>query len=76
MPVGNLASAMDMAKRSFTASPFETTIERYREVRQLAQQLDRWDGVRSELLAYVKQSHKTDIEIEIALDEGHSMANA
>jgi hypothetical protein len=76
MPVGNLASAMDMAKRSFTASLFETTIERYREVRQLAQQLDRWDGVRSELLAYVKQSHKTDIEIEIALDEDHSMANA
>ena len=24
-----------------------------------------------ELLAYVKQSHKADVEIEIALDEGH-----
>jgi uncharacterized Zn finger protein len=68
---GNLAGAIDMAKRTFTTSPFGATIERYREVRQLAQQLDRWDGVRSELLAYVKQSHKTDVEIEIALDEGH-----
>jgi tetratricopeptide (TPR) repeat protein len=68
---GNLEGAMDMAKRTFTTSPFGATIERYREVRQLAQQLDRWDEVRSELLAYVKQSHKTDVEIEIALDEGH-----
>jgi tetratricopeptide (TPR) repeat protein len=68
---GNLAGAMDMAKRTFTTSPFGATIERYREVRQLAQQLDRWDGVRSELLACVKQLHKTDVEIEIALDEGH-----
>ena len=69
--MGNLAGAMDMAKRTFTTHPFGATIERYREIRQLAQQLDRWDEVRSELLTYVKQSRKTDVEIEIALDEGH-----
>jgi tetratricopeptide (TPR) repeat protein len=68
---GNLAGAMEMAKRTFTTPLFGATIERYREIRQLAQQLDRWEKVRSELLAYVKQSRKTDVEIEIALDEEH-----
>src|SRR6266852_961470 len=68
---GNLAGAMEMAKRTFTTSHFGATIERYREIRQLAQRLDRWDEVRSELLAYVKQLRKTDVEIEIALDEDH-----
>src|SRR5258706_2176975 len=67
---GNLEGAMDIAKRTFTTNFFEATIERYREIRQLAQRLARWDEVRSELLAYVKQSRKTDVEIEIALDEG------
>ena len=69
--MGNLAGAMDMAKRTFTSHLFGAPIERYREIRQLAQQLDRWDEVRSELLTYVNQSRKTDVEIEIALDEGH-----
>ncbi len=68
---GNLGGAMDMAKRTFITYPFGATIERYREIRQLAQQLNRWDEVRSELQTYVKQSHKTDVEIEMALDEGH-----
>ncbi len=67
---GNLEGAMDIAKRTFTTDLFEATIERYREIRQLAQRLARWDEVRSELLAHVKQSRKTDVEIEIALDEG------
>jgi len=68
---GNLAGAMEMAKRTFTTSHVGATIERYREIRQLAQRLARWDEVRSELLAYVKQLRKTDVEIEIALDEDH-----
>lgn len=68
---GDIAGALDMAQRLFRAYPLAATIKCYREIRQLAQQLDRWEAVRSELLAYVKQSHKTDVEIEIALDEGH-----
>jgi tetratricopeptide (TPR) repeat protein len=68
---GNLEGALKMAIRTFTTPPFGATIERYREIRQLAQRLDHWDEVRLELLAYVKQSRKTDVEIEIALDEGH-----
>ena len=67
---GNLTGAMEMAKRTFTTSLFEATIERYREIRQLAQQLDRWEAVRSEIMAYVQQSHITALQIEIALDEG------
>lgn len=68
---GNVTGALEMASRMFRAYPLAATIERYREIRQLAQQLERWDEVRSELLTYVKQSRKTDVEIEIALDEGH-----
>ena len=66
---GNLAGAMDMAKRIFTTASFEATIEQYQEIRLLALQLDQWDRVRSELLAFVQQAQKTDVEIEIALDE-------
>ncbi len=67
---GNLAGALDMIKRTFITPPFGTTIERYQEIRQLAQELDQWDTVQSELLAYVKHERQTDVEIEIALDEG------
>ena len=67
---GNLTGALDMAKRTFTTATLGATIERYQEIRQLAQQLEQWDIVRSELLAYVKQSYMTNVEIEIALDEG------
>lgn len=67
---GNPEGAMEIAKRTFTTNFYEATIERYREIRELAQRLARWDEVRSELLAYVKQAHLTNVEIEIALDEG------
>lgn len=67
---GNPEGALEIAKRTFTTHFFEATIERYREIRELAQQLARWDAVRSELLAYVQQSRLTNVEIEIALDEG------
>src|SRR5437588_8994868 len=59
-----------MAQRLFRAYPRAATIERYREIRQLAQQQDRWEGVRTEIIAYVQQSHDTALQIEIALDEG------
>ncbi|HEV2656466.1 MAG TPA: glyoxalase, partial [Ktedonobacteraceae bacterium] len=66
----NLEGALEIAKRTFTTHFSEATIERYREIRELAQRLTRWDDVRSELLAYVQQVHLTHVEIEIALDEG------
>ena len=67
---GASAGALDMAQRLFRAYPLAATIERYREIRQLAQQLDRWEAVRAEIMAYVQQSHITALQIEIALDEG------
>lgn len=67
---GNLEAALDTASRTFTANFHEATIERYREVRELAQQFGRWDEVRAELLAYVQQARLTNVEMEIALDEG------
>jgi len=66
----DIAGALDMAQRLFRAYPLAATIERYREIRQLAQQLDRWEAVRTEIMAYVQQSHITALQIEIALDEG------
>ena len=67
---GDSTDALDMAQRLFRAYSLAATIERYREIRQLAQQLDRWESVRAEIMAYVQQSHNTALQIEIALDEG------
>jgi hypothetical protein len=67
---GDSAGALDMVQRLFRAYPLAATIEHYREIRQLAQQLDRWEAVRAETMAYVQQSHDTSLQIEIALDEG------
>jgi hypothetical protein len=67
---GNPEAALEIAKRTFTTNFHEATIERYREIRELAQQPGRWDEVRAELLAYVQRERLTSVEIEIALDEG------
>src|SRR5947209_2700029 len=67
---GDIAGALVMEQRLFRAYPLAATIERYREIRQLAQQLDRWEAVRTEIMAYVQKSHITALQVEIALDEG------
>ena len=67
---GNVTGALDMAIRIFQAYPLVATIGGYREIRQLAQQLDRWETVHSELLAYLQKSRNIKVQIEIALDEG------
>jgi hypothetical protein len=67
---GNVADALKMASRIFRAHPLAATIERYREIRRLAQQLGRWETVQSEVMADVKQSRDTALQIKIALDEG------
>src|SRR5207244_5453406 len=45
-------------------------LEGYKEVRQLATQLGRWETLRPELLAFVEESRNTPLLIHIALDEG------
>ncbi|HVB25798.1 MAG TPA: hypothetical protein VNG51_27925 [Ktedonobacteraceae bacterium] len=67
---GDSAAALDMAQRLFRAYPLAATIERYRELRQFAQQLDRWAAVQVEIMAYVQQSRNIALQIQIALDEG------
>lgn len=67
---GDSAAALDMAQRLFRVYPLAATIERYRELRQLAQQLDRWAAVQAEIMAYVQQSRNIALQIAIALDEG------
>jgi uncharacterized Zn finger protein len=67
---GNVTSALDMAIRTFQTYSSDATIERYQEIRQLAQELDRWETVRTELLAHLQKSRNIKIQIEIALDEG------
>jgi hypothetical protein len=66
---GNDEGALEMACRLFRTSAFEATIERYREIHQLAEQLGRWETVQSELLTYVHQSCNIKLQIEIALND-------
>jgi uncharacterized Zn finger protein len=67
---GDPEATLETAKRTFTTHFYEATIERYREIRELARRLGRWDEVRAELLSYVRQARRTSVEIEISLDEG------
>jgi len=67
---GNLADALEMANRIFRAYSLATTIERYREIRQLAEQLGQWETVQAETMAFLKKSGNAALQITIALDEG------
>jgi len=67
---GNSADALKMAHRIFRAYPLAATIERYREIRQLAEQLGQWETVQAEIIAFLKTSDNTTLQIKIALDEG------
>jgi len=67
---GNVTGALDMAIRTFQTYPSDAIIERYQGIRQLAQELNRWETVRTELLAYLQKSRNIKAQIEIALDEG------
>ncbi len=67
---GNLADALEMANRIFRAYPLAATIERYREIHQLAEHLGQWETVQADILAFLKKSDNTALQITIALDEG------
>ena len=51
---GNISGALDMSQRLYRAYPLAATIDRYLEIRQMAQHLDRWQAVRAEIMAYVQ----------------------
>lgn len=67
---GDTSNALDMAIRLFRAYPYLATIERFREIHNLAQSPGRWDTVRAELLAHLQETNNVALQIEIALDEG------
>jgi catechol 2,3-dioxygenase-like lactoylglutathione lyase family enzyme len=60
-------AALDVAETMFRTYP---DLEGYKEVRQLATPLGRWETLRPELLAFVEESHNIPLLIHIALDEG------
>jgi hypothetical protein len=59
-----------MANRLFRAYPLAATIERYREIHQLAEHLGQWETVQAETMAFLKKSDNAALQITIALDEG------
>ncbi|TMC22279.1 MAG: glyoxalase [Chloroflexi bacterium] len=60
-------AALEVAETIFRTYP---GLEGYKEVRQLATPLGRWETLRPELLAFVEESRNTPLLIHIALDEG------
>ena len=64
---GNHAAELEVAETSFRTQPLLT---RYKELRDLARRLGRWEIVRPELLAFLEQARNTTLLIQIALDEG------
>ncbi len=67
---GDIAKALEMATRIFRAYPVSATLDGYREIRQFAQQLSRWDIVQIELLDFLDKEQNIPLLIRIALDEG------
>jgi catechol 2,3-dioxygenase-like lactoylglutathione lyase family enzyme len=64
---GNLGAELDMTEMQFRTQPL---LNRYQEIRNLASQLNRWETLRPELLAFLEQASNTTLLIQIALDEG------
>ncbi len=64
---GNHAAELEMAQTLFRTQP---SLKRYQELRDLSGRLDRWEGPRRELLAFLEQAKNTSLLIQIALDEG------
>lgn len=64
---GNSAAELEMTNTLFRTQP---SLNRYQELRDIARQPGRWETIRAESLAFLEQSQKTPLLIQIALDEG------
>ena len=64
---GNHTTELEMAQTLIRTQP---SLKRYQELRALSGRLDRWEGLRRELLAFLEQAGNTSLLIQIALDEG------
>ncbi len=63
----NYTAALELAESMFRTQP---SIENYRDMRQLAGHLDRWETLRPEVLSVLKTSRNALVLTQIALDEG------
>ena len=64
---GNHAAELETAQTLFCTQP---SLKRYQELHDLSGRLDRWEGLRRELLAFLEQARNISLLIQIALDEG------
>jgi len=63
----NHAAALEIAETIFRRYPMLTD---YKEIRDLASQLGRWEAIRPELLDFLEKAQNNTLLIEIALNEG------
>jgi len=63
----NYTAALELAESMLRTQP---SIENYRDIRQLAGHLDRWETLRPEFLSFLNTSRNALVLTQIALDEG------
>ena len=64
---GDLSGALALWQQSLQQSP---SFETYKTLKNIAQQLNRWDETRRELLAILEANKVWHVLVEVALDEG------
>jgi catechol 2,3-dioxygenase-like lactoylglutathione lyase family enzyme len=64
---GNDTAELEIVERSFRIQPY---LAGYQELRDIARRLHRWETLRPEMLAFLEQTRKTTLLIQISLDEG------
>jgi catechol 2,3-dioxygenase-like lactoylglutathione lyase family enzyme len=64
---GNRTAELEVTNRLLRTQP---TLRHYQEIRGLAKQLDRWESVQPEVLAFLEQEQNIALLIQIALDDG------
>jgi uncharacterized Zn finger protein len=64
---GDQVAALELARTIFRLRP---SLEGYREIRELAAPLDRWEAVRPALRLFLQEARRDDLLIQVYLDEG------
>ncbi|MBV9749794.1 MAG: hypothetical protein JO157_13375, partial [Acetobacteraceae bacterium] len=62
----DLAAALEMTLELFRSMP---DLAQYRDIRALAQDLDRWESLRPQLLAQLRDSRHTNLLIDVYLED-------
>jgi len=64
---GDRIAELDIVGLSFRAQP---SLVHYQQLRRLAKQIDLWATTHAQILAFLEQTHNTELLIQIALDDG------